>query len=298
MLMSRADVLCRCPVPMARADAPYRCPVPMPRADVRGSLRFAQVPHNLGRAQDAAYDSCSESRLRPGSDMPIFELPDSISFPPAELADEDGLLAIGGDLMPERVLTAYANGIFPWPHDDAPLLWFSPDPRMVIRPAELRIPRRLARTIRQGRFEVTLDTVFEQVIAACSGVPRVDQGGTWITAEMVAAYTDLHRLGYAHSAEAWFEGQLVGGVYGISIGAMFCGESMFTIESDASKVALVTLIDQLARWGFDLFDAQLYMEHLVRYGFQEWPRNQYLEALSEAVRKKTRLGTWRIDTPA
>lgn len=224
--------------------------------------------------------------------MPVFELPDSITFPPPELADDDGLLAVGGDLLPERVLTAYSNGIFPWPHDNAPLLWFSPDPRMVLRPADLRVPRRLARTIRQGRFDITLDTAFERVIRACSRVPRPGQGGTWITPEMIAAYTELHRLGYAHSAEAWRDGRLVGGTYGVSIGAMFCGESMFTLESDASKAALVTLIDQLARWDFDLFDAQIPIEHLVRYGFEAWPRKRYLDVLGEAVRKGTRRGGW------
>ena len=227
--------------------------------------------------------------------MPVFELPESISFPPAELAEEDGLLAIGGDLTPGRVLTAYSSGIFPWPHDDAPLLWFSPDPRMVLRPSELRVPRRLARTIRQGRFEVTLDTAFEQVIAACAEMPRPGQGGTWITQDMIHAYTELHRLGFAHSAEAWRDGKLVGGIYGISIGAMFCGESMFTRESDASKVALVSLIEQLAAWDFELFDAQLFMEHLVRYGFEEWPRTQYLDVLGEAVQRESRRGAWRVE---
>lgn len=230
--------------------------------------------------------------------MPVFELPETISFPPPELADEDGLLAVGGDLTPGRILTAYASGIFPWPHDGAPLLWFSPDPRMILRPAELRIPRRLARTIRGGRFELRLDTAFERVIERCSSMPRPGQDGTWITPEMIAAYTELHRLGYAHSAEAWREDRLVGGVYGISIGAMFCGESMFTLESDASKFALVGLARQLARWDFELFDAQLYMEHLVRYGFREWPRRQYLDALADAVRRPSRVGPWTADRPA
>lgn len=228
--------------------------------------------------------------------MTVYRLPDDeIVFPPASEADEDGLLAVGGDLRPARVAAAYAQGIFPWPHEGLPLLWFSPDPRMVMRPEELRVSRRLARTIRSGRFELRLDSAFDDVVAACATVPRQGDSGTWITPAMAEAYGTLHGAGLAHSAEAWRDGRLVGGIYGISLGTMFCGESMFFRERDASKVALVGLVRQLRRWGFTLVDAQLPTQHLARLGFAPVPRADFLTRLGAAVARPTRRGPWRLD---
>jgi len=227
--------------------------------------------------------------------MPVYQLTDEIAFPPPELADEDGLVAFGGDLRPERLLLAYSIGIFPWPHEGLPLLWFSPDPRMVLPPSELHVSRRLERTIRSGRFEVRLDSACRRVIEACATTPRRDQTATWITPEVIAAYTRLHELGYVHSAESWRDGQLVGGLYGVSIGGVFTGESMFALESDASKVAFVTLVRQLERWGFLLLDAEVYTEHLARFGAREWPRERFLQLLRAARQMPMRRGPWRLE---
>lgn len=228
--------------------------------------------------------------------MTVYRLPDdAIAFPPPSEADEDGLLAIGGDLRPERVAAAYAQGIFPWPHEGLPLLWFSPDPRMVMRPSELHVPRRLERTIRGGGFELRLDTAFRAVMEACASVPRRDEPGTWITPQMIESYGALHEAGLAHSAEIYREGRLVGGIYGISIGRMFCGESMFFRERDASKLALVGLVRQLGRWDFDLVDAQLPTEHLASLGFAPVPRADFLRRLRAAVSQPTRLGPWTLE---
>lgn len=229
--------------------------------------------------------------------MPVYELTDDIAFPRPGLAEEDGLLAVGGDLRPERLLLAYAIGVFPWPHEGLPLLWFSPDPRMVLLPSQLHVSRRLARTVRQRRFEVRLDTAFRDVIEACASTPRGRDEVTWITDDMIEAYTRLHDLGFAHSAEAWLDGELAGGLYGVSIGGVFTGESMFARVSNASKVALVTLVRQLDAWGFDLFDAQVHTAHVARFGAQEWPRERYLDALETAHRQPTRVGRWRIEEP-
>jgi leucyl/phenylalanyl-tRNA--protein transferase len=227
--------------------------------------------------------------------VPIHLLNDLLDFPPAEAANEHGVLAIGGDLRPERLLRAYCKGIFPWPHEELPLLWFSPDPRMVLRLEDLQVSRRLERTIRQGRFRVTLDRMFEQVIEGCATVERPGRPGTWITTEMIEAYTRLHHLGYAHSAEAWRENELVGGLYGISLGSIFIGESMFTRVPDASKVAFVTLVRQLRVWGDELFDAQTHSDLVERFGATEWPRPDYLRALRRCVTRPTRRGAWRLD---
>lgn len=224
--------------------------------------------------------------------MPVFRLTEELVFPAPELADETGLLAVGGDLRPERLLLAYANGIFPWPHEGMPLLWFSPDPRMVLRARELHVSRRLARTIRSGRFEVRLDTAFRQVIESCALIPRRGEQGTWITREMINAYTRLHELGFVHSAETWQDGQLVGGLYGVSIGQSFVGESMFARERDASKVAFVELVRQLQDWGIELIDVQVHTNHLARFGASEWPRRQYLDALKGALEGPTLGGPW------
>jgi len=228
--------------------------------------------------------------------MPVYRLADELVFPPASEADASGLLAVGGDLSAERLLAAYAHGIFPWPLIDEPLLWFSPDPRMALRPAELRVPRSLTRTLRRAPFEVRLDTRFAEVVQACAKTPRPDEAGTWITAELAKAYVHLHELGFAHSAEAWRDGELVGGLYGVSLGGCFYGESMFTSVPDASKVAFVTLVQQLECWGYELIDCQVHTEHLERFGASEWPRDVFLEALASALERPTRRGAWQLES--
>jgi leucyl/phenylalanyl-tRNA--protein transferase len=227
--------------------------------------------------------------------MPIFRLGREVAFPHPEESDPSGLLAVGGDLSPERLLLAYASGIFPWYSEDQPILWHSPDPRAVLRPADLRVPRSLAKTLRRGRFEVRLDTAFEAVIRACAEAPRPGSGGgTWITPDMLRAYCELHRLGFAHSAEAFADGRLVGGLYGVSLGSIFFGESMFAREPDASKVAFVVLVRQLVRWGFDLIDCQQHTRHLARFGAVLWTRSCYLDALARSAARPTRRGAWRL----
>jgi len=227
--------------------------------------------------------------------MPVFRLNARLAFPPPELADESGLLAVGGDLRPERLLLAYSLGIFPWYSEGLPILWYSPDPRLVLDRGELVVSRSLQKTLRRGRFRVTLDTAFDQVIRACSEVPRPGQHGTWITRDMVRAYRRLHELGYAHSVEAWQDGELAGGLYGVSLGGGFFGESMFARASDASKVAFVTLVEQLRRWDIHLIDCQVHTEHLARFGATEWPRERFLRRLAQALEQPTRTGRWQLD---
>ena len=226
--------------------------------------------------------------------MPVYRLSAELAFPDPREAEPGGLLAAGGDLGTERLLLAYSLGIFPW-HGGPPILWYSPDPRAVLRPAALHLSRRLRRTLRQGRFELRLDTAFRRVMEACAAAPRPGQDGTWITPPMVDAYTRLHELGLAHSAEAWREGRLVGGVYGLALGAAFFGESMFRSERDASKAALAALVLQLARWGFELFDGQLPTPHLASFGMEAWPRERFLAALRAALARPTRRGRWAFD---
>ena len=229
--------------------------------------------------------------------MPVFRLPREVIFPDPELAEPDGLLAIGGDLSPERLLAAYAEGIFPWFNEDHPILWWSPDPRLVLEPAALHVPRSLRRTIRRGRFRVTADEAFEAVIRRCAERDRPGQEGTWITAEMIEAYGRLHRLGFAHSFEAWEDGALAGGLYGVSLGAAFFGESMFADRPDASKVAFATAVEWLAARGVGLVDCQLRTEHLVRFGAHEIPRREFLDRLAKALEEPTRRGRWELVTP-
>jgi leucyl/phenylalanyl-tRNA---protein transferase len=228
--------------------------------------------------------------------VPIHFLgPDPEVFPPPELADESGVLAVGGDLSIPRLLAAYRRGIFPWPVPGYPLLWHCPDPRFVLDPKKLHVPRSLKKTLKKGAFEIRLDSAFDQVIEGCAKVKRPGQRGTWITPAMRRAYGELHRLGYAHSAEAWSDGALVGGLYGISIGAAFFGESMFARAPDASKCAFVALLEQLERWGFRLVDCQQETEHLARFGAEPWPRRRFLSALAEAQKLPTRPGPWRFE---
>jgi leucyl/phenylalanyl-tRNA--protein transferase len=216
-------------------------------------------------------------------------------FPPPREAEPSGLLAVGGDLSAERLLIAYAAGIFPWYEDPQPILWFSPDPRWLLLPQELHISRRLARTLRGRRFDVTLDEAFGRVIRGCAGVRRADADGTWITPAMIAAYEELARRGFAHSAEAWRAGALVGGVYGVSLGGAFFGESMFTLEADASKVAFVTLVRQLAAWGVDFVDCQVHTPHVEKLGARAFSREDFLRRLRATLLRETRAGRWRLD---
>ena len=227
--------------------------------------------------------------------MPVYELGDEPLFPDPEDSDPSGLLAVGGDLSPRRLLRAYACGIFPWYSEGQPILWHSPDPRALLLPSALHVPRSLRRTLRRGRYTLRFDTAFAEVVRACAESPRPDQDGTWITAEMQRAYLRLHELGFAHSAEAWEGGVLVGGVYGVSLGGAFFAESMFTRRNDASKAALVVLVEQLARWDFDLFDCQLPSDHVARFGARPVARRAFLELLRGSLLRETRRGPWSLD---
>lgn len=210
---------------------------------------------------------------------------DSFEFPPAEDAElESGLLAIGGDFHPERLLNAYAGGIFPWPvAEGEPITWFSPDPRFVLKAADLHIPKSLVKTLRKGLFEYRVDTAFPEMIHACAAVPRPEQDGTWITDELERGYCELNRCGFAHSFESWQDGHLVGGFYGVSIGPCFFGESMFATVPDASKCAFATFARRMFDNGVPWIDCQVYTEHLARFGAKEIPRAEYLEMLNSAL---------------
>jgi leucyl/phenylalanyl-tRNA--protein transferase len=217
-------------------------------------------------------------------------------FPPVEVAlrDPNGLLAAGGDLSARRLLDAYARGIFPWFGEDDPVLWWSPDPRTILRLHELHVSRSLRRTIRSGRYTVTLDTAFDQVMAGCAA-PRGDEAGTWITAEMAEAYQRLAALGYAHSVETWSDGRLVGGLYGVAVGCMFFGESMFSWSSDASKVALAGLVGQLRRWDFELIDCQMATSHLASLGAREIPRAEFLTDVTRLIHRPAVASPWVLE---
>jgi leucyl/phenylalanyl-tRNA---protein transferase len=228
--------------------------------------------------------------------MPVRPLGRALAFPPVEQA-EDGLLAVGGDLSPERLLLAYRSGIFPWYDDTLPILWHSPDPRCVIRVDGMHVGRTLRRVLAKETYEIRYDASFERVIRACQKTPRVGQDGTWITEEMVQAYVRLHRLGYAHSVEAWQDAELAGGLYGVSLGRVFFGESMFSWAPNASKVALVRLAERVAAWGFPIIDAQVPTPHTVAMGAEEWPRSQFLTLLRSEVVHPTRRGSWAEAEP-
>ncbi|XPV77977.1 MAG: leucyl/phenylalanyl-tRNA--protein transferase [Desulfovibrio sp.] len=227
--------------------------------------------------------------------MTIFRLIDEPVFPHPEESEPDGLLAVGGDLSLERLLVAYSNGIFPWYCEDSPILWWSPDPRLVLIPNELHVPRSLRRVINGERFSITYDTSFEKVIENCAFTPRPDQEGSWILPEMRDAYLGLHRLGFAHSVEAWLDGELVGGLYGIALGAVFFGESMFFQKPDASKVAFVHLVRKLQSKGIEIIDCQQTTDHLLRFGAREIPRSEFLDILSQCIHNKTWKGSWTED---
>jgi leucyl/phenylalanyl-tRNA--protein transferase len=219
--------------------------------------------------------------------------PGATFFPPVEsaLRDPNGLLAMGGDLSQERLLDAYRHGIFPWFNPGEPILWWSPDPRMVLVPDEIRVTRSLAKRIRNAGFELCVDSAFTEVMRACAA-PRDDGVGTWISPAMVAAYTRLFDAGYAHSVETWHNGALVGGLYGVAIGRMFYGESMFSRMPDASKVALVGLARQLQQWGFGLIDCQMETAHLASLGARTMPRSVFTARLAELVNLPHHPGPW------
>ena len=209
----------------------------------------------------------------------------SLAFPDTELALEDpnGLLAVGGDLSLERLVTAYAQGIFPWFSDGQPILWWSPDPRMTLSPSDLHIGRTLRKLLKKRQFRITCDTAFEEVIQACAETPRNEDAGTWITDEMMDAYTDLHEAGFAHSVEAWQEDTLVGGLYGVSLGKAFFGESMFSRVSGASKVAFATLATQLKQWEFEVIDCQVQTDYLASFGAKDISRAEFEAKLKGTI---------------
>lgn len=215
-----------------------------------------------------------------------------LAFPPPESASEEGLVAFGGDASPQRLLLAYSLGIFPWPSEGLPLLWFSPDPRCVLEPKRAHLSRSLRKAMRRSTLSIRADTAFDEVVRCCAEVKRPGQRGTWITDELREGYGALHRLGFAHSIEAWRDERLVGGLYGVSLGRAFFGESMFTLEDEASKIAFATLLLQLQAWEFDLVDCQVETEHLLRFGAELWPRARFLEALRRALSQPTRSGSW------
>ncbi len=224
--------------------------------------------------------------------MSVFLLENDIYFPPASLAQEDGLLAIGGDLSPERLIEAYKNGIFPWYSEDYPIMWWSPDPRMVMFPKEFKRTKNLRRLVNKGIFEVKFDSNFKKVLKECASVDRGNQDGTWITQEMIDAYIKLHELGIAHSVETYFNGQMVGGLYGLAIGKVFFGESMFYNKSNASKVAFWHLVEKLLEWDFDIIDAQQQTDHFKSLGGRAIGREKFLTLLKLAVEKPNEIKNW------
>lgn len=210
--------------------------------------------------------------------MPFFAIDKELVFPPVRYAEPDGLLAMGGDLSPERLLLAYRSGIFPW-YEGRDILWWSPDPRFVLFPSELKISKSMQTLLNKQAFVFTINKAFSEVIYHCQQIDRKGQGGTWITEEVRAAYTIMHTLGYAHSAEAWLDGQLVGGLYGIRLGKVFYGESMFSKASNASKYAFISYVETLKQEGVQLVDCQVYTEHLESLGARMISRTQFVELL-------------------
>lgn len=220
-------------------------------------------------------------------------------FPPPSraLREPNGLLAAGGTLSAERLLSAYRSGIFPWYSEGQPVLWWSPDPRMVLLPEEFRLPRSLAKRMRRGGYEIRIDSAFEAVMRACAA-PRGDAAGTWITEDMISAYCSLHRLGHAHSVETWIDGELAGGLYGIAQGRMFYGESMFTRVPDASKIALACLVRRLESRRFGMIDCQMNTAHLARFGAREITRDDFSRRLAELVNYPAPADVWNTDEPS
>jgi leucyl/phenylalanyl-tRNA--protein transferase len=218
-----------------------------------------------------------------------------VRFPPVSWTSPEGVIAVGGVPDPETLVEAYSRGIFPWPHEGLPLLWFCPDPRFALVPAAAHVSRSLRKEMRRGTYGVRADTAFSAVMRGCAEAARPGQDGTWITPGMIAGYTALHAQGLAHSIEAWRGGELVGGLYGVSLGGVFFGESMFSRAPGASKVAFATLLANLAHWRFELVDCQQDTEHLARFGAEDWPRAQFLAALRRSLRSPTRRGPWTLE---
>ena len=226
--------------------------------------------------------------------MSVFILGEQPVFPDPAFADPDGLLAVGGDLTRERLVCAYANGIFPWYSSTTPILWWSPDPRPVIVPRRVHVSRSLRKVLKRQEFDIRIDTAFEDVIAACAKTPRPQGEGTWLVNDMIEAYLDLHESGLAHSVEAWRDGELMGGLYGVSLGKAFFGESMFFRTPNASKAAFVTLCRLLHEWEFHLVDCQQTTPHMLALGAQEMRRREFMGLLKCAIRMPTRRGAWGI----
>ena len=224
--------------------------------------------------------------------MPVFLLSDTIEFPPPHLASEDGLLAVGGDLSQKRLLLAYRMGIFPWFSNNEPILWWSPDPRLVLYPHEIKISKTLKKIVKKEVFKVTMDLAFNEVINQCAQIRLKKNQGTWIIEDIIEAYCRLHESGFAHSVEVWRQGELAGGLYGVSLGKCFFGESMFTRINNASNIALVKLVEYLKKLSFDLIDCQVTTGHLIRFGAREIPRKLFLEQLEKSLKTPIIKGKW------
>ncbi|HHH52591.1 MAG TPA: leucyl/phenylalanyl-tRNA--protein transferase [Bacteroidetes bacterium] len=225
--------------------------------------------------------------------MPVFKLnAEIVGFPPAEFAESSGLLAIGGKLDPNWLIEAYQNGIFPWFNEEDPILWWSPDPRSVAKPGEIKISKSMKPYFSKNIFTLKIDTSFENVINHCQNIKRHDQDGTWITDELKLAYIEVHKMGFAHSFETWKNGKLVGGLYGVSLGKMFFGESMFSLESNASKFAFISLSEILKKNKFTLIDCQIPNPHLTSMGCYEMKRTEFLDLLKQNNHKETLIGNW------
>ncbi len=223
--------------------------------------------------------------------MPVFYLNNKDRFPPVSLAEENGIIAVGGDLSPGRLIEAYKSGIFPWFSEGDPIIWWSPDPRFVVFPGEVNISKSMKQELRRGTFTITADKAFEQVIQECRR-PRKHESETWITGEIVKGYTELHKEGFAHSVEAWKDGELAGGLYGVSLGKCFFGESMFSKVKNGSKAAFITLAERLKDLDFDLIDCQVYTAHLESLGAVEIPRDEFSAILKYSLSKETLQGDW------
>lgn len=229
--------------------------------------------------------------------MPLFRLSERLDFPPAWLARSDGLLCIGGDLSAQRILLAYEKGIFPWFSENEPILWWSPDPRLVLFPENIKVSRSLKKTIKKNTFHLTMDHAFEETILSCAKPRRKEYTGTWLVEEMIEAYIQLHKLGYAHSIETWKDDRLVGGLYGICLGGIFFGESMFSSEDDASKTALTALANHLEQHRFDLIDCQVTTNHLLSMGATEISRNAYLDIIQRSIKRTDLRNVWSPGIP-
>lgn len=226
--------------------------------------------------------------------MTIFQLSKEIFFPPPTLAQEDGLLAVGGDLSEARLLTAYQMGIFPWYSEGDPILWWAPVPRLILRPNQFKLNKRMRRYLKGGKFHFSMDRSFPEVIQACAESRVIKGEATWINQELIEAYCRLHHTGYAHSVECWQDDKLVGGLYGVAIGAVFCGESMFSLVSNSSKASLAVLASTLKEWDFEFIDCQMRTEHLISQGAEEVSGSRFFSWLQQAIFKEDRCGRWEL----